>query len=621
MKKILAVLILILVLPLASSDWKYQTKEKVYNFRILDYDGDDKEEIAVGSDSLYIIDFEGNLLKKFKYPGYAFDFSKVYLVNSFAIGGKNKGYLVDYLGNLKFEYPLDDNAKFVLIRDIDSDSRKEIIFATEDKIYILYRNGNLKISRSIPEIKKLECKDTNDDGDLEFIVAADKFYLLDKDLNTIWHSCDETNTFLINDFDGDDTEEIVLAGEELLFYNYNGLLYWKEKLNEEAVGIFLGDFDSDGFNEIVVFGESKIFAYDKEGTKKGEFEYPTYKNLNVTYIDDLDGDGTNEVILGIENHIIVLENEKKVADYSTTYSSDEISKIRTKDVDNDGKKEIIASTLTFLNVLTYIKQTPEEIEEEKEEVVDIEAKKTQANSLYMQGGSFFNNKNYKEAKTKFTQAKSLYEEIGDTEMVNVCNQFISKAYQGINGDTYFSEAQTKEEEGDYEGAIQSYETAKAFYSEIDQEKTDLCTQKINELKGEKKGEESNTLLYLGVGVPVIIFILIVYKLLTKKPKRIEKRAKKELIERLKEEISKKKRKQELKEKKIEKLSPRMNYLLKRKEELNRELEELKKHKYKLISQKIMTEETYKKRYEEIMDKLVDIGDKIIQEKMKGGKKK
>jgi len=69
------------------------------------------------------------------------------------------------------------------------------------------------------------------------------------------------------------------------------------------------------------------------------------------------------------------------------------------------------------------------------------------------------------------------------------------------------------------------------------------------------------------------------------------------------------------------ISPKMKHLLKRKEDLNRELEELKAYKYKLISQKTMTKEEYNQRYEEIMDKLVDIEDKIIQEKMKGGKKK
>lgn len=523
MKKILAILILILILPLVSSDWKYQTKEKVYDFGILDYDGDGKSEIAVGSEFLHIIDFEGNLLKRFEYPGYAFDFSKVYLVNSFVLGGKNKGYLVDYLGNMKFEYPLDGEAKFAMIRDIDSDSRKEVIFATEDKIYLLYRNGNPKISRNISGIKKIECTDIDGDGDMEFIVAADKFYVLDKDLNNIWYCCTEADTFLVNDFDGDGVDEIVVGGDELRFYNYNGLLYWKETLKEKPVNMFMGDYDSDGIDEIMVFDKSRIYGYDKEGTKKWEFEYPSYKNLNAAYIDDLDGDGINEVILGIGNHIIVLENEKKIADYSTTYSSDEIFKIRSFDMDGDGKKEIIASSWRFLNVFSYTKETPKEKEEkkeekeQKEETSDIEAKRSQAEQLYKQAGALFNNKNYLEAKTKFTQAKSLYKEIGDTKMVNVCDQFISKAYKGINGDKFFSQAQQKEKEGDYEGAVRDYKTAMNFYKDINQEKADICAEKINELQGKKKLPEIPDI------VPIIIFVAAIAAVIGYTMKMVMKR--------------------------------------------------------------------------------------------------
>lgn len=67
--------------------------------------------------------------------------------------------------------------------------------------------------------------------------------------------------------------------------------------------------------------------------------------------------------------------------------------------------------------------------------------------------------------------------------------------------------------------------------------------------------------------------------------------------------------------------PELQKLLNEKAEWRAKLEKLKDQKEKLISDGLMTEEYYQQRYEEIMDKLVDIEDKIIQEKMKGGKKK
>ncbi|MEA1992905.1 MAG: VCBS repeat-containing protein [Euryarchaeota archaeon] len=514
MRKILAVLVLVLVLPLATAEWKYQTKEKVYDFQIMDYNGDGKEEIAIGSDFLYIVDFDGNLLKKFEYPALGFDFSKVFLVSSFALGGKDSGYLIDYYGNLKAECIIDGDLKFSLIRDIDSDARKEMIFATENEIYLFYRNGNPKHSRSIPEIKKIESEDIDGDGNLEVIVAADKFYVLDKDFNTLWYCCTDTNDFLLHDFDGDGLKEIVIAGDELRFYKKNGLMYWKIPLDKEAVDVFLGDYNSDGTDDIVVLDKYAIAAYDKEGTKIWEFGYPTSKDLKTVYIGDLDGDETNEIILGAGNHIAVLQGEETLAQYSTTYTNDEIFKIHARDLNGDGKKEILASSWRFLNVFTYEKQEPkeeekeeEETEEKEEEEVDLEAKKEQAQSLYNNAGDLFNNKEYTKAKDNFVQAKSLYEEIGDTDMTDVCDIFISKAYKGINGGKHWDSANEKEKNEDYEGAIEEYEKAKEFYVEVDQEKADLCTQKIAEM--EDKQKFSGILKY----VPIIVFLVAILALI------------------------------------------------------------------------------------------------------------
>lgn len=121
-------------------------------------------------------------------------------------------------------------------------------------------------------------------------------------------------------------------------------------------------------------------------------------------------------------------------------------------------------------------------------------------------------------------------------------------------------------------------------------------------------QQSNTSLYLGiVAVTVLILGLAVYQITKKKP---EKEVTEKPIEKKPPEKSS-----------LEKISPRLQKLNNEKQELRDQLEELKKQKEDLIKKGVMTEEMYKQRYEEIMDQLVDLEDKIIQEKMKRGKKK
>ncbi|HEC92119.1 MAG TPA: hypothetical protein ENI51_03865 [Candidatus Atribacteria bacterium] len=79
--------------------------------------------------------------------------------------------------------------------------------------------------------------------------------------------------------------------------------------------------------------------------------------------------------------------------------------------------------------------------------------------------------------------------------------------------------------------------------------------------------------------------------------------------------------EKIEEKPPEEVSPRLDKLLQEKEELRSKLNNLKNQREKLIFEGIMTEEMYKGRYGEIMNQLVNIEDKIIQEKMKGGVKK
>lgn len=66
---------------------------------------------------------------------------------------------------------------------------------------------------------------------------------------------------------------------------------------------------------------------------------------------------------------------------------------------------------------------------------------------------------------------------------------------------------------------------------------------------------------------------------------------------------------------------KLNQLSREKQEYQKKLDNLKKRKEELIEEGILSGEYYQQRYNEIMDKLVDIEDMIIQEKIKEGVKK
>jgi len=121
--------------------------------------------------------------------------------------------------------------------------------------------------------------------------------------------------------------------------------------------------------------------------------------------------------------------------------------------------------------------------------------------------------------------------------------------------------------------------------------------------------QSNTFVYLGIFAAIVICVFAVYYITKKK-------SEKEVIE----EPTKKKPEEKPKLPK-EESSPKLQKLLQERDEWRAKLEYLKNNKDELIKEGAMSEEYYQQRSEEIINKLVDIEDKIIQEKIKGGKKK
>ena len=139
--------------------------------------------------------------------------------------------------------------------------------------------------------------------------------------------------------------------------------------------------------------------------------------------------------------------------------------------------------------------------------------------------------------------------------------------------------------------------------------------------------QSGSFAYIGVFAGIIVLFLVIYQMTRKKPEKIkeelfEKESKKEVI------VEKSSKHCPFCGKLISlnvticpyckkdlEITPELKELLEEEKEWKEKLERLKTKKSKL------EEKIYEEKYNEIMDKLVDIKDKIIKEKMKRGKKK
>ena len=140
--------------------------------------------------------------------------------------------------------------------------------------------------------------------------------------------------------------------------------------------------------------------------------------------------------------------------------------------------------------------------------------------------------------------------------------------------------------------------------------------------------QSSSFVYIGVFAGIIILLLVIYQMTRKKPEKIEEKEiekeepKKEvIIEKPSEHcpfcgklIPEDSKVCPYCKKDLE-ITPELKSLLDEEKKWKEELERLKTNKSKL------EEKIYEEKYNEIMGKLVDIKDKIIKEKMKGGKKK
>jgi len=246
----------------------------------------------------------------------------------------------------------------------------------------------------------------------------------------------------------------------------------------------------------------------------------------------------------------------------------------------------------------------------------------EADALFQKANTYYYNGEFAKAKQYYNLAKELYKQIPNQERIDQCDLMMANCNKYLEAMSLINQAEDAFEAEDCSTAIKLYNQAISIYEELkDTSRMEEAKKRLEEIEEAcapppptttthppitTPSSQSNTLLYLGLFAAAIICILAVYQITKRKPEKV-----------VKEKPIEKKPKEKPP---TEEISPKLQKLLNEKQEWRERLDYLKNNKNELIKKGAMTEKIYQDRYDEIMDQLVDIEDRIIQEKMKGGKK-
>ncbi|OYT39119.1 MAG: hypothetical protein B6U86_05655, partial [Candidatus Altiarchaeales archaeon ex4484_43] len=159
------------------------------------------------------------------------DGSKEVLIGCYGRGGTYNSQAVMYVfnstGEERFNYATERGVASILVDDInsddglirkiisddiDNDTEKEIILASND-VYAVTSDGDLDWKNAVgPEVYDLMVMDLNKDGLKEIIVGSDSAYVLDSDGETLWEytTGGVVNAVSVGDLENDGYFELAL---------------------------------------------------------------------------------------------------------------------------------------------------------------------------------------------------------------------------------------------------------------------------------------------------------------------------------------------------------------------------------------------------------------------------
>ncbi|HEX55052.1 MAG TPA: hypothetical protein ENF49_02875 [Candidatus Altiarchaeales archaeon] len=467
--------------------------ERIHLIRVFDLDGDDRDEILLGSGWMKTVDVEYE---------YVEEVDLLYRKHE----GDGNLYIIDDDEIESIE--IDNWVREIEFTDIDGDGEKEIIVVSgsygrnfykkyTDIPYVVEYCWYENYTKYAGDYNETECNDScptcfwdyeNDrclkivqkevcDTNIttrkgwnftEYPSRSGSLKIFDKDYNIkVENESDRLflSATICNLYHDLDSEFIIGSEGKIHIISQDLVILHEYSAPGDIERIFSVDVDDDGnydfifsflVTEGVTTGVSGIMAIDREGN---EIWQETFDEEISDVVLELHNESVfNKIIVASGELLYFLDIHGNILRDSTLRDGykklNNVRNINSIDVDDDGYNEIILSCGNAL----YLYALPSEF-----------TSRENADRFYELAEDYYNSEDIKNALLYLNKSMQIYMEIEDDEGVKRCKELLDRIQSKIieekkeEGDSHYSKALIHYAHGEYESAKMELETAREIY--------------------------------------------------------------------------------------------------------------------------------------------------------------
>jgi len=255
-------------------------------------------------------------------------------------------------------------------------------------------------------------------------------------------------------------EVITASYKYLQAFGLKGKL-WQNILDSYIYSFGVGDIDRDGKKEVAAGTvDGSVYLFDSTGYKLWNEPISIGKDVRYVTIDDFTGDGIPEIFVAAGKWSSMKQEIDQGSFYIFSATGEKLSETKVNgpiktisivDIDSDGYKDVIVcSNFVFVfknNFLTIF-----------------------AGRHYAEGEKLLQRAQFDDSIKEFSKSKELYTKMGDAEAVKRCEKNIKTAveYKALNAEALelFAKGNAELGNGDYKKAMESFTQAKRIFEKV-----------------------------------------------------------------------------------------------------------------------------------------------------------